>query len=645
MKKRSEGFFGLHFDFHAGADCTKVGKDVTEEMIFEIIKTLNPDYIQCDCKGHAGYSSYQTKAGNPAPGFVKDQLGIWRKVTKKYNIPLVVHYSGVWDNRALELNPGWALTNENGSPDKEKISTFGEYADKLLIPQLVELACDYGVDAVWVDGECWAVKVDFNKKVIADFEKEYKIKLNKNDEGNYDKKSYEYKKFLDFNRKQFLKYVGHYAGEVKKTAPDFEVASNWAFSSHMPERVCIDVDYLSGDFSPNDSFNSARFEGRVLCEQGKAWDLMAWGFTLGDGFHSVKGADALCREAAAVISLGGGFQIYNTQNRDGSVRLWEVRELLPVSQFMREREEFLKGCEPFSDIGILYSDYDMKNRNDSLFFPGGKAMAEGAVRLFLDAALPCGILMDYMLESENKKFSEKNIIVVPELRYINEDIKEKLLKFAENGGNLIISGYECCKIFADVLEGVEIFGNCSENVLHVSNGERIINQKSVYGEIKVGGNSEILRKTNENKPIITKTKYKKGTITAIYYDIFELYCGSPDFYARNMISEIIENLQPERSIVYKGQKFVDIIPAKKDGKLLINLINTSGIYTEGRLKAYDEIQTLTDLEITVKLEKAPKSIKLQPEDKVPQSKYDAAAKKLTVSVEKLQIHSIITIHI
>jgi hypothetical protein len=73
MKKRSEGFFGLHFDFHAGADCTEIGKTVTEEMIREIIETLRPDFIQCDCKGHAGYSSYQTKVGTPAPGFVKDQ--------------------------------------------------------------------------------------------------------------------------------------------------------------------------------------------------------------------------------------------------------------------------------------------------------------------------------------------------------------------------------------------------------------------------------------------------------------------------------------------------------------------------------------------------------------------------------------------
>ena len=265
MKKRSEGFFGLHFDFHAGSDCIEVGKTVNDEMIREIIETLKPDYIQCDCKGHAGYSSYQTKVGNPSPGFINDQLKTWRKVTKEYGIQLVMHYSGVWDNRALELHPEWAAVREDGSLDKEKTSTFKEYADKLLIPQLAELANEYGVDAVWVDGECWATVPDFDSKVISVFEKEYDMKLLKNDEGKYDKQSKEYRAFLDYCRAQFFKYLAHYVNEVHSKTKNFEIASNWAFSSHIPQPVCVDVDYLSGDFSPVDSYNSARFEARVLC--------------------------------------------------------------------------------------------------------------------------------------------------------------------------------------------------------------------------------------------------------------------------------------------------------------------------------------------------------------------------------------------
>jgi hypothetical protein len=633
MKKRSEGFFGLHFDFHAGSDCTEIGKNVTDEMIHEIIETLRPDYIQCDCKGHPGYSSYKTKAGNPAPEFVKDQLKIWREVTKEYDITLVMHYSGVWDTRAIELHPEWAVINEDGSQNTNMNSTFKGYADRLLIPQLVELANDYGVDAVWVDGECWAAVPDFDEKIIDLFEKESGMTLIKNSYGKYDKHSKEYREFLDFNRNQFFKYLSHYTDEIHNKTQNFEIASNWAFSSHIPQPVCVDVDYLSGDFTSVDSYNSARFEGRVLCEQNKPWDLMAWGFYYDftpNSVFSIKSAEALCREAAGVIPLGGGFQIYNTQNRDGSVRLWEVYELKDRSKFVRDREPFVKNSRPFSNIGVLYSDYDMRNKVDSLFYPGGNETTKGAVRAMLDSAHTCGILMDHMLTDEY--LTDKNIIILPEIKYINEKIKSSLLKFTENGGNIIISGHECCKLFEDVLN-VKISDRYTNKKISVQHNSRYINQFARIAET-VNGNDETF---------ITETKCGRGNIVAIYYNIFEIYCNTPDFYIRNMLSEIIDSLDKDKFIEYTGQKFVDIVTAKKEDKLLINLTNTSNIYSEARLRAYDEIQPLTNITISVKLKNMPESVVLQPENKIPYYLYDSKTQRLTVNIENLHIHTIIVI--
>ena len=86
---RKDSFLGIHFDFHAGYDCTEIGKTVTPEMIERIIDLVHPDYIQCDSKGHSGISSYPTKVGHPAPGFVRDQLHIWRDVTAKDGVAVI----------------------------------------------------------------------------------------------------------------------------------------------------------------------------------------------------------------------------------------------------------------------------------------------------------------------------------------------------------------------------------------------------------------------------------------------------------------------------------------------------------------------------------------------------------------------------
>lgn len=86
--KRADSFLGIHFDFHAGPDCNQIGKNTTREMVEAIIDQVKPDYLQIDCKGHPGLSSYPTKVGNPAPGFVGDPLKIWRQVTAERGVAL-----------------------------------------------------------------------------------------------------------------------------------------------------------------------------------------------------------------------------------------------------------------------------------------------------------------------------------------------------------------------------------------------------------------------------------------------------------------------------------------------------------------------------------------------------------------------------
>ena len=117
--KRADSFFGVHFDFHAGPDCNEIGKNVDEAMVENIVSQVKPDFIQVDCKGHAGYSSYPTRVGNPAPGFIKDQLKIWRQVTAKNGIALYMHYSGVWDTRAIQFHPSWSAVNADGTRIKK----------------------------------------------------------------------------------------------------------------------------------------------------------------------------------------------------------------------------------------------------------------------------------------------------------------------------------------------------------------------------------------------------------------------------------------------------------------------------------------------------------------------------------------------
>lgn len=120
----------------------------------------------------------------------------------------------------------------------------------------------------------------------------------------------------------FREHLKTYVDAIHVSNPGFQITSNWAYSSMMPERVTIDVDYLSGDVTPQNGVYRSAFEARCLARQGKPWDLMAWGFSWNGGEMpmSVKSAAQLKQEAAEIIAMGGGVQFYFQQNRDLSIK-------------------------------------------------------------------------------------------------------------------------------------------------------------------------------------------------------------------------------------------------------------------------------------------------------------------------------------
>ena len=444
--RRSDSFFGLHFDFHANKNDSVVGKTFTAEMIDSLLTMVQPDYIQVDCKGHPGISSYPTKVGNAAPGFVKDPLKIWREVTRKHNVALFVHYSGVWDDASAEKHPEWMALNAEGKKIDGKMSVKGPYVDSLLIPQFKELIDNYDIDGCWVDGECWALQADYSTEMLNAFRAEtgiQQIPKSFSDPGGYE--------FNEFNRKAFRQYVAHYTDELHRYNPEFQVTSNWAFSSHMPEPVDINIDFISGDFSHVNSVYSGFFESRCIAPQGKPWDLMAWSFAynFNTGVPITKSAAQLKQLAATVMSMGGGYQVYFQQNRDASPQPWQFGLMKEVAGFCRERQPFCQNAKPVPQVALLYSSENYKKFTRGIY-PNSSVneLLRGMLNLLLNGQNAVEILMEHHLKG---RMQEYPLIVIPECRYLADDFKAELLEYVGNGGNLLVVGTGATALFTDAL--------------------------------------------------------------------------------------------------------------------------------------------------------------------------------------------------
>lgn len=438
--KRADAFLGVHFDFHAGKDCTEVGRRTTPEMINQIIDKVRPDYLQIDCKGHPGYSSYPTKVGNPVPGFVGDPLRVWRDATRRRGVALFMHYSGVWDRHAVEAHPEWAARNAGGKPDQHATSVFGPYVDKLMIPQLRELAGEYGVDGVWVDGDCWGATLDYSPAAQRAFQAETGISSPPRKPGEPS-----WNRWLAFHREGYRRYLRHYVDALRSSHPHFQVISNWAFSDHMPEPVTARVAALSGDFSPDDSVNSARFSGRCLENQEVPWDLMSWSFSRKT--RKQKPAAQLMQEAACVLSLGGGYQAYFKQDRDGAIRPAEMDTMAEVAQFCRRYQAFCHRSAPVPQVAILYSTAGHYQASSRLFHPSGSpgvAALRRALSWLLGHQYGVQVVSEHHLAG---KMARWPLIVVPDWEYLEPAFRDELAAYGKGGGRLLLVGAGPVKLF------------------------------------------------------------------------------------------------------------------------------------------------------------------------------------------------------
>ncbi len=637
--RRADCFFGVHFDLHASEDITNAGETLTPEMVDTFLTKVRPDFIQIDCKGHPGISSYPTKAGNHVKGFQKDPLRLWRDVTEKNKVGLYMHYSGVWDGKVATDHPDWAMTKASGEKSTQKMSFYSPYLDQILIPQLKELSGEYHVDGAWIDGDCWAVETDYSDKAIQAWKQKtgFKEVPRKKEDPNY-------QQYLEFTRSLFREYMRKYIDAIHQFDPKFQITSNWSYSSLMPEKVENNVDFLSGDVTPQNGVFRSAFEARCMAPQGKPWDLMAWGFSWnGDKMPmSNKSTIQLKQEAAEIIAMGGGVQFYYQQNRDLSLKPWLAGTLSELGSFCRERQTYCHKAKAIPQVALLFPTLAYR-QNSSSPFPGSPEKLQATLYALLDNQLPVEVLMEHHLSGKTDQYP---LIVIPECNFIEPSLLNELRIYLKNGGNLLVIGAETAGIFANEL-GIQSSNTSDEKVTFISAANRLGSVRSPLLEVELSPDSKVISNfydvcdyRNKSKTVAASIRQVgKGKIAAIYFNAGSSYAKFKTPVIRDFIAETIAQLSPEKRIEVSGSHLVHVAFNQLNNKTYINLINVAGEHTNQAAIGYDQVPALTDLSVSIKGK--PSKIILQPEKK--ELNITFANGKSTVLIPKLEIHSILEV--
>jgi len=612
--RRKDAFLGIHVALDPARGSGRIGRGVTRRMVRSIIKTVRPDYIQCDAKGPAGLSWYPTKVGARAPGLHGDPLRLWRDVTAARGVSLYVRLAGLEDREAVRRHRSWARVRADGRRDRRRASVFGPYVDKRLLPQLKELADRYGVDGVCVEGDVAAVEPDFAAAVGRAFRRETGVRRLPTKPAHK-----HWPALAQFCREAFRRYLRHWVDEVHVHAPALEVAGGDAFAHAMPEPVTANVDFLTAEVPPADAVNEARLIGRCLQRQGKPWDLrLAACRRRPDGtVGSTKSADQLKQEAAVVIALGGGAAVSVPQKRDGAVYGWQMGLMAEVAHFCRQRQPLCHRAEPVPQVALLYSGrgYYARGPDRAPAGAGQLAPVHGLLRTLLGLHYAVEVTMPHHLAGRLDAYP---LVVVPEWPALEPDLPETLLAYVEGGGRLLLVGPEAARPFARAL-GVTFKGEAETREQYLAFDGRLAAMDTVSASVRIRGSGRAVgRLFDENeaeghgRPAASVIAYGEGRIAATYLNLGERFARAATDVARQFLAALVRDLFPKPLVEIEGDPPIDVVVTRAGEDLVVNLVNTGGPHGVPTVETFDHVPPLGPLTLRVRTARRPERVYCQP---------------------------------
>ena len=661
-------YFGMHYDLHANENDTDLGANADPETLVPLLKLMNPEWVQTDCKGHRGYTSWfsQVKDASVSPGTVKDAMAGWRAATKELGLPLHCHYSGIWDMAASWKHPEWCVVDKDGvvledgvdvgrsfPPSNGIMSPFGPYVDELLIPQMLELIDCYEVDGFWVDGEIWAVNADYGEAATTAFTEKTGIADIPREPGDA-----HWNEWMQFQRDAFHDYVTHYCDAVHNHKPGVLVCSNWLQTFRHPGEPRVPTDWISGDNTWVWGYDQSRCEARFISTRGKHWDIMLWGFykigAIPDETRpwTFKPVQMLQQEAALTVALGGNVQIYEHPQglRDGRLIPWRQAVMGEVGQFVKARQTLSEGSQTIPQVAVLHSETHYYHDADIPFprFADRAKAVMGGTHAMLDSHYGVDILDEWALLQRIDDFA---IVVAPERDHMSGEMVQALKAYVENGGHLIVTGAAAYERFGGDFLGVTSVEvqEAANYQLSVTNATAPVYSKSwrllqpttatSHGTM---GTSPLLDDRLLEHPAATINRVANGRVAYVPCDLFEFYYELRYPLVRQFIAELTKALAGKLAIRLTGPRAVEMVLRAKDGKTVVHLINqTSGIANNPHSGAIDEIPLIGPLTVEIARATSPQEVSLAFEDQPVEWAYTDGI--LTVQVKHIHIHAAIVV--
>jgi hypothetical protein len=267
--------------------------------------------------------------------------------------------------------------------------------------------------------------------------------------------------------------------------------------------------------------------------------------------------------------------------------------------------------------------------------------------MIADSRLPVDILMDHHLKERIQKYP---LLILPEWEHVAPDIRNELVEYVKNGGNLIVIGAKSVRDFSKELSVELSEPLIKDDIIFVGLKGEIVKMKTNSQPFKSYKNAVTLgirltaddwRFTTEDH-IATVTQYGKGKIAGIFVDIGNNYNRHQNSLFRHLIGKVVSSMVPSfLSEIKSCDGNLHQVVSRKNNSIYIHLINANGPHNNPNVLIYDDVTPLRNIKLELSLDKKPTGIKLQPANTAIPFTYKNG--KAILTVQEVPIYSIVEV--
>lgn len=445
-EKYKKTYRGYLIDNHAPDAPIVTLEHLNPEEYEQFFKEANINHLMLYCKDHWGNSYYDTKIGKMHNGLKEDWIGKLVPILRKHNIEFNAYYCFEYDQYAPTAHPEWGTVKKDGSPlvcgdgkpdatARWGIPCYETGYRAYIMGQLKEIISQYHPDSLFID--IFGKSLCYCETCQREFEERYGYQLPYKEQDMI----LHNKELVEFMDKQAEDMLDEVKAQLKEIDPSLAITVN--FSAHYPKEIRDKLDYLFTEPWAGNWLSGAYARDT----SGGKYPQLGPGDV--SQVYNYK-EDEIYELAAAEIAAQGCrvFMYSEPMHYDGTLDHTESKKIGKAYRQVEKYEEYLEDREIVADIGIIQSDIA-----DSLIVTHpvvarsvGRALEGGQHRKALLGAMKMCEYSKYTwrvvpeLEFTPEKLKKFKMILLPNLFYVTEELKEMLNAYVEEGGCLLISG-------------------------------------------------------------------------------------------------------------------------------------------------------------------------------------------------------------